>query len=137
MMTEQELASFWREPNLAKIATINPDGTPHLVPIWYLHDGQDLVIVTRPTSRKVRNLRRDPRVTVCIDRPTPPYAGVVVQGVARLEEVAHQDLAIPMSVRYLGLDAGTLVGAQYAEFDLMTIRVRIDHVFSWDYSRPD
>ncbi len=136
-MTEQELASFWREPNLAKLATINTDGTPHLVPIWYLHDGRDLLVVTRPTSRKVRNLRRDNRVTVCIDRPTPPYAGVVAQGTAALEEVAYQQLAVPMAVRYLGVDAGTLVGAQYAHVDLMTIRIRIEHQFSWDYSKSE
>ncbi len=136
-MTEQELASFWREPNLAKLATINADGTPHLVPIWYMHDGRDLLMITRPTSRKVRNLRRDPRVTVCIDRPTPPYAGAVVRGVAELEQVAHQDLAVPMAVRYLGVDAGRLIGAQYAELDLMTIHIHVEHLMSWDYSRPD
>ena len=136
-MTEQELAAFWREAHLAKLATINEDGTPHLVPIWYMHDGRDLLVITRPTSRKVRNLRRDPRVTICIDRPTPPYAGVVAQGIAALEEVAYQELAVPMAVRYLGVDAGTLVGAQYAAVDLTTIRIRIDRMFSWDYSRPD
>ncbi len=136
-MTEQELASFWREPHLARLATINPDGTPHLMPVWYLHDGQSLLLMTRPTARKVRNIRRDPRVTVCIDRPTPPYAGVVVQGVAVLEEVAYQELAVPLAVRYQGLDAGTLIGAQYAKVDLMTIRIRIERLTSWDYGKPD
>jgi PPOX class probable F420-dependent enzyme len=135
-MTEQELAWFWREPNLAKLATIDSDGTPHLVPIWYMHDGRDLLVITQPTTRKVRNIRRDPRVAVCIDRPAPPYAGVRIKGVATLEEVAHQDLAVPMAIRYLGQDAGKLIGAQYAELDLMTIRIRIDHLSSWDYGKP-
>ena len=81
-MTDQELEQFLREPNLAKLATIDRDGTPHLVPIWYLHDGHNLVIVTNPASRKVRNIRRDPRVTVCVDRATPPYAGAIVRGIA-------------------------------------------------------
>lgn len=134
-MTEQDLALFWREPNLAKLATINPDGTPHVTPIWYLHDGLHVVMITRPTSRKVRNIRRDPRVTVCIDRPTPPYAGVVVQGRALLEDVAYQEIAVPMAVRYLGTDAGRLVGAEYARNDVMTIRVAIDRLSSWDYSK--
>jgi PPOX class probable F420-dependent enzyme len=134
-MTEHDLASFWREPHLAKLGTINPDGAPHLTPIWYLHDGVYLVMVTRAGSRKVRNIRRDPRVTVCIDRPTPPYAGVVVQGTALLEEVAYQELAVPMAVRYLGTDAGKLIGAEYARTDLMTIRVAIDKLMSWDFGK--
>ncbi|HZS86177.1 MAG TPA: PPOX class F420-dependent oxidoreductase [Chloroflexota bacterium] len=132
-MSELDLASFWREPNLAKLATINADGTPHLAPIWYLYDGRHLLMATRPDSRKVRNIRRDPRVTVCIDRPTPPYAGVLVQGTAALEQVAYQDLAVPLAVRYLGQDAGELIGARYAREDLMTIRVTIDRLQSWDY----
>lgn len=135
-MTEQDLAAFWREPHLAKLATINRDGTPHIMPLWYLYDGREIVMITGPGARKVRNIRRDPRVTVCIDRPTPPYAGVVVQGIARLEEVAYQELAAPLAVRYLGQDAGALIGAQYAPNDLMTIRVSIDRLSSWDFGQP-
>jgi hypothetical protein len=72
---------------------------------------------------------------VCIDRPTPPYAGVVVQGRATLEEVAYQEWAVPLAVRYLGHDAGVPIGAQYAGSDLMTIRVSIDHIASWDFAK--
>jgi PPOX class probable F420-dependent enzyme len=134
-MTEEDLAWFWREPNLAKLATLRPGGTVHLVPIWYLHEGQDLLMISNPRSYKVRYIRRDPRVTVCIDRPTPPYAGVIVRGTASLEEVTYQSLAVPLSVRYLGQDAGTLIGAEYARTDLMTIRVAIEHLFCWDYGK--
>jgi PPOX class probable F420-dependent enzyme len=132
-MTEEELASFWREPNLARLATLRRDGTPHLVPLWYLHDGHALVMITGPGAAKVRNIRRDPRVTVCIDRATPPYAGVVVRGRAALEEVAYQDLAVPLAVRYLGQEAGALLGAVYARTDLVTIRVAIDRLESWNF----
>jgi PPOX class probable F420-dependent enzyme len=134
-MTERELALFWREPNLAKLATINPDGTPHVRPLWYLRAGPDLLMITQPTARKVRNIRRDARVTVCIDRSTPPYAGVVVQGRARLEEVAYQEWAVPLAVRYLGQDAGALIGGAYAHIDLMTIRIAIGQLSSWDFGQ--
>jgi PPOX class probable F420-dependent enzyme len=132
-MTVHALAVFWREPHVATLATLNPDGTPHVRPLWYLHDGHDLVLITQPRTRHVRNIRRDPRVTVCIDRPTPPYAGVVVQGHARLEEVAYQEWAVPLAVRYLGQDAGALIGAQYAHVDRMTIRLAPDELTSWDF----
>ena len=134
-MIDDELALFLREPNLARLATINADGTPHVMPIWYLHQGSEVLLITNPASHKVRNIRRDPRVVVCIDRPTPPYAGVVIRGIAALEEVEDQDLAVPMAVRYLGTDAGVLVGAKYAAVDRMTIRVPLADSTRWDFGK--
>jgi PPOX class probable F420-dependent enzyme len=133
-MTDQELAFFLREPNLARLATLDPDGTVRLEPIWYLHAEGDLLMITNPASRKVRNIRRDPRVTVCVDRPTPPYAGVIVRGIATVEIVTDQDLAVPMAIRYLGRDAGVLIGEQYARSDLATIRIPVGQPFTWDYT---
>jgi PPOX class probable F420-dependent enzyme len=134
-LTDHELEQFLREPNLAKLATIAQDGTPHIVPIWYLHDGLDLLIITNPASRKMHNIRRDPRVTVCIDRATPPYAGAIVRGIATVEIVPYQELAVPMAVRYLGKDAGVLIGEQYARNDLATIRIPVGKPFTWDYGK--
>jgi PPOX class probable F420-dependent enzyme len=134
-MTNQELELFLREPNLARLATIDPDGTPHLVPIWYLRDGDDLVLISNPATRKVRNIRRDPRITVCVDRAMPPYAGVLVRGIADLKIVPRQDFAVQMAVRYLGRDAGVLIGEQYATSDLATIRIPIGRPLTWDYSK--
>jgi hypothetical protein len=79
--------------------------------------------------------RRDPRAAVCIDRPTPPYAGVVAQGHTRSEQVAYQALAVPLGVRYLGQEAGALIGTVYARLDLVTIRVAIGHLSRWDFGQ--
>ncbi len=134
-MNDAEIRRFLEEPNLAKLATINRDGTPQVTPIWYLFDGQHIVIITGPRSLKVRNIQRDPRVSVCIDRPTPPYAGVIVRGVATLQEVAYQDLALPMAVRYMGQEEGRRLGEGYATADLMTIRLPLENMYSWDFAK--
>jgi PPOX class probable F420-dependent enzyme len=66
-MTEDEVATFLAGQRRAHVATINPDGTPHLVPLAYvLIDGR-LTFWTDPRSRKVANLRRDPRMTCLIE----------------------------------------------------------------------
>src|SRR6187551_2124231 len=44
-----------------KLATVRPDGRPHVVPVWFVLDGEDLVFTTWHTSVKAVNLRRDPR----------------------------------------------------------------------------
>lgn len=51
---------------LAHVTTINPDGYPHTVPIWYIIDGDDIVIATGPNSRKVNNIRTNPKGAVTV-----------------------------------------------------------------------
>ncbi|WP_265523543.1 TIGR03618 family F420-dependent PPOX class oxidoreductase [Oerskovia flava] len=54
------------EPNIAHLATVLPDGSPHSVPLWVAWEGEHLAFLTGPTSRKARNLARDARVAVSI-----------------------------------------------------------------------
>jgi len=66
-MTEQELADFIAAGKTLAVATINPDGAPHLVAMWYaLHEGK-IVFWTYGKSQKALNLRRDPRLTCLLE----------------------------------------------------------------------
>ncbi|GAC1431943.1 MAG: hypothetical protein NVSMB65_05530 [Chloroflexota bacterium] len=132
-MNDEEIKRFLLEPHVAKLATLGHDGWPQLTPLWFLYDGRDIVLIAGPDAVKVRNIRRDPRVSVCIDRPTPPYAGVAVRGRATVEIVDYQELAVPMATRYLGAVEGARLGAEYARSDLATIRVPLERVHSWDF----
>ena len=89
-MTDAEIAAFLEEPHKMQLATINPDGTPHLVTMYYaVFDGR-LGFWTYRTSQKARNLERDPRTT-CLVETGEGYdqlRGVSVNGtVARIEDV--------------------------------------------------
>lgn len=57
-----------------KLSTVRADGGPHLAPIWFILDGDDIVLTTAATSAKGRNLARDGRVALCVDddRPRSP-----------------------------------------------------------------
>jgi PPOX class probable F420-dependent enzyme len=59
--------AFLRTQIHAIVGTIQPDGTPQLTPNWYWWDGERFWISTLDWTVKVRNLKRDPRVTLCID----------------------------------------------------------------------
>ncbi len=66
-MGDGEVASFLAEPHKLQLASINPDGTPHLVTMYYaLFDGR-VGFWTYRSSRKAVNLRRDPRVTCLVE----------------------------------------------------------------------
>ena len=65
-MTLDEIRVFLDEGRDLQVASINADGTPHLVTMWYLRDGDDLCFWTYAKSQKVLNVRRDPRATVLV-----------------------------------------------------------------------
>ncbi len=89
-----------------KLATVRADGRPHITPIWFVVDGEDLLFNTSATSVKGRNLQRDSRAAVAVDNQTPPYSHVVLEGTVQLitdlDEVRRW--ATKIGARYMGDD---------------------------------
>lgn len=80
--TEEQRAFLLHGTRTGKLATIRKDGRAHIVPIWFTLDGETLVFNTGERSVKAANMRRDPRVSLCVDDETAPYAYLVVEGTA-------------------------------------------------------
>ena len=66
-MTDDELRDFLLSRYVVSVATIGPNGRPHLVPLWYTADGTELSGWTFAKAQKARNLERDPRATLQIE----------------------------------------------------------------------
>ena len=76
-MTPDEIHGFLtRGTRTAKLATSGPGGQPHVMPVWFVLDGEELVFTTWGDSVKGRNLRRIPRAAVIVDEEVAPYAFV-------------------------------------------------------------
>ena len=72
-MTPDEVREFLSHgTRTAKLATSGPGGQPHVMPVWFVLDGVELVFTTWGGSVKGRNLRRDPRAAVVVDEEVPP-----------------------------------------------------------------
>ncbi|MFI5756533.1 PPOX class F420-dependent oxidoreductase [Streptomyces sp. NPDC051569] len=96
-------------PVFVSIATIQPDGSPQVSPVWVKRDGDDLLISTTVGRRKELNLRRDPRVTVLVQPFDAPYTYAEIRGTAALTTEGGQELIDELSVKY--------TGKPYAEFN--------------------
>src|SRR6185369_6681353 len=66
-MSEPELERLMDEERVVTVATLMPNGRPHLMPLWYVHDGTTIVGWTFGKSQKVKNLERDPHATLQIE----------------------------------------------------------------------
>lgn len=91
--------AFLAEKHFAVVGTVNPDGSPHLAVMWYLLDGDDIVVNSAQGRVKDRNLARDPRMSVMV---ADAYRWVRVTGRARIEHdqaISHADIR-RLAVRY-------------------------------------
>jgi PPOX class probable F420-dependent enzyme len=77
---------FFREQRLAVLGTPRLDGSPQLSPVYFAWDGKLLYLSITRTRAKYHNIRRDPRVTLCVLQDTPPYQALTVYGTAEIEE---------------------------------------------------
>ena len=74
-MTEQELVSFFKEAQFARLGTFNEDGTIHIAPIFFKYDEGQILMATQDPSQKIRNIKRNKNVTVLIDTTEVPFKG--------------------------------------------------------------
>jgi PPOX class probable F420-dependent enzyme len=90
---------------LAHFVTVNADGSPHLTIVWVGLDGDDIVIGKLMEDRKVRNIRRDPRVSLSIEAEGGQHGmqnHLVVEGEASLDEGGAPELLQQLAQRYVG-----------------------------------
>ncbi|MER8032111.1 PPOX class F420-dependent oxidoreductase [Streptomyces bauhiniae] len=130
-MTDEEWRAFVSHgTRTGKLATVRADGSPHIAPIWFLLDGDELVFNTGEETVKGRNLARDPRVALCVDDDRPPFSFVVLNGQARLSEDLDEirRWATRIAARYMGDDRAEEFGARNGVPGELLVRVHIDHV---------
>jgi PPOX class probable F420-dependent enzyme len=130
-MSRQECLDFIMQgTRTGKLATVRADGRPHVVPVWFIVDGDTLVFTTWHESVKAGNLRRDPRVSICVDEEIPPYAFVMLEGTASISEQPDERLAMATRIggRYMGENLAKVFGKRNAVEGEWVVRVTLDKV---------
>ena len=133
-MAEKMSTEQWREfvsagTRTGKLATVRADGCPHVAPVWFVLDGEDVVFNTGSETVKGRNLTRDGRVSLCVDDERPPYSMVVLRGRAELSEDPAELLAwaTRIAARYMGEGRAQEYGARNGVAGELLVRVRVEH----------
>lgn len=135
-LTETELEQLLAEPQVGVLCTVDRKGRPEGSPIWFeAAPGKILVHVAR-NSKKARNVRANPNVSLTVDTREAPYRGAVLRGTAR--EIAFDDaLHRRVAVRYLGPEGGEayLAMTAGAEAETVLLEMTVESRFTWDYAK--
>jgi PPOX class probable F420-dependent enzyme len=127
-MTDAQVREFLEHgTRTAKLATVGPDTHPHVVPVWFVLDGEDLVVTTMSGSMKARHMALNPRVAVSVDDERPPFAFVAIRGTATLHPNPVDLLTwlTRIAHRYFAGPEADDLARHYASIDDLIVRIRI------------
>ncbi len=140
-LTDPLVQQLLKSNRVASLATHNPDGSIHVVAVWYHFDGQHIHVATASRSRKGRNLQANPGVSLMIDSRDPDASyGATITGTARfLTGEASRARNAEVHARYLSpvALADPRVGAVFAAWDDVTLEITPASVISWDMREAD
>jgi PPOX class probable F420-dependent enzyme len=139
-MTDAELRDFIESQKTIQVATINKDGTPHLVPLWFAVVDGEIVLETFTKSQKVVNLERDPRMTVLLEagEAYEELRGATIYAEAELVKDVDRvhDLHLAVLTRNTDIPVETLDKISRGMAPKKTaIVVKKKRCFSWDHRK--
>jgi PPOX class probable F420-dependent enzyme len=142
-MTEAELWAFIESQKSVQVATLNRDGTPHLMPLWFAIDAGAVILETFSKSQKIKNLERDPRITILFEAGDVynELRGASISATAELVKDVERVHALHMQVLLRNspeIPEAVLEEATRSMASKKTaIVIRPEKVVSWDHRKLD
>jgi PPOX class probable F420-dependent enzyme len=139
-MTDEEVAEFLATERTLQVASIGPDGAPHLVPMWFAVVDGRIAFWTFAKAQKTLNLRRDPRIT-CLLEGGDSYGelrGVSITGRAEISDDYDTIFKVGAAVyaRYQGdMNHASKAGVEAEAKKRVAVFVNADKTASWDHRK--
>lgn len=136
-MTKTELLEFITErPRVGRLATTDAGGHPHVVPVWFKVNGEEILVHTMAAMAKARNVADTGVFALAVDTDVWPYRGVMIRGSARTassQEIDHRFIE-DLTVEYLG-EGQRPMGRYMADLpgEHATLVLTPDSWHAWDY----
>lgn len=139
-MTDDEVAEYLDGRHTMNIATLNHDGSIHLVAMWYAMDGSDPVFWTYKKAQKIKNLERDDRITCLVETGEVYEELRGVELVGRGEIITERDEIMALGEQVAGRYTGPVTEEtrpfiQAVGEKRYAVRVHVDRRVTWDHSK--
>ena len=144
-MTDAEIRTFLRAQKTIILNSIGPDGMPHPMPMWFVSDDDFAIsMATFRGTQKIKNLQRDPRVSLLVEsgREYAELKGVVIYGIAELSDdtdaiIATLEAASQKETMEAGAEAHAVINEDVKRTAPKRILIRVtpNRIISWDHSK--
>jgi len=135
-LTKEEISQFLEEAKIARICSINKDGTIHAVPVWFYYEDGNIIIGTPKKSRRAGNIKRNNNVTILIDEVGTPTRGVIFYGKASMDDTDMDQTAHKIFRRYMSEEEAKSYWKGLAELtEWIKVIVEPVHIASFDYGK--
>lgn len=132
-MTDDEWRAFVTAgTRLAHLALTRADGRPHVTPVCFVLDGDELAFALSPGSVKGRSLARDGRIAVCVSDERQPYGFVTIEGQARTSADPDQVryVAAGIADRYYPAQPAADIAEAFVQDGFTAVRISITNVIA-------
>ena len=124
-MLDQKVRAFLQKPLIARMSTIDGDGYPHTVPVWFMLDGDDIVVISDRATRKVRHIQANPRGAVTIGGDPGDGLGYLLKGEFSIEEDPNDVWVRRITYHYEEREEAEKDIAAWANLDIILLRLRV------------
>ncbi|HYO89477.1 MAG TPA: TIGR03618 family F420-dependent PPOX class oxidoreductase [Candidatus Limnocylindrales bacterium] len=125
---EPDVRAFLDEPWIGRLATNSLDGYPHCVPLWYVLDGDDVVIISERKTAKVANLVRDARAVVTVGGEPERGPAYMMRGRVTMSDDPDHVWLRRMTERYETHEEAEKDLADWAGMDIVVLRLNVERV---------
>lgn len=135
-LTRDEIDSLIEKSKIARISSINKDGTIHSVPVWYYYEDGNIVVATPKKSRRAGNIQRNNNVTILIDEFGAHTKGIIFYGKASIDEGDMDQTALKIFSRYMSKEEAKGYWKGLSELtEWVKVTVEPVHIASFDYDK--
>jgi len=137
-MTKEEMQKFLAEPLVAQLATVRANGSPQIVPMWFLYEDGVMYMSTRTYAAKVKHLQKNPRVAVVVDVMEAPLKNKVVtlEGTVEIQTTEVKEITTKIYHKYMGTaGAATPVAQQSINTPRVILKITPKKIETLDTAR--
>ncbi|MBI5667236.1 MAG: pyridoxamine 5'-phosphate oxidase family protein [Chloroflexi bacterium] len=122
-MFTDEMRAFLQQPLIARISTIDREGWPHTVPVWFMLDGDEIAIISVRQTAKIGHIKANPNGAVQVGGDANDSAGYLIKGTFRIEEDPDRAWMKKLTYRYESGDKAEKDIADWTPLDMIVLRL--------------
>jgi nitroimidazol reductase NimA-like FMN-containing flavoprotein (pyridoxamine 5'-phosphate oxidase superfamily) len=122
------IRDFLQKPLLARMSTVGADGYPHTVPVWFMLDGDDLVVISVRKTAKLGHIKANPKGALQIGGDSNDGGGYLLKGEFSIEEDPNDVWMNKLIYRYESGEQAAKDSKEWAELDIIVVRMKVNTV---------